>query len=40
MEEEVLTTQELLEQWREPTRAAELAERLAKVAANSCRRQG
>jgi hypothetical protein len=38
MEEDVLTTQDLLEQWREATRAAELAERLAKLAAESAAR--
>lgn len=38
MDEEVLTTQELLEQWREATRAAELAERLAKLATESAAR--
>ncbi len=32
MYEEPLTTGELLEQWREATRAAELAERLARLA--------
>jgi hypothetical protein len=32
MLEEPLTTEKLLEQWREATRAAELAERLAKLA--------
>jgi hypothetical protein len=32
VEEEVPTTAELLEQWREATRAAELAERLADLA--------
>ena len=32
MEEERLTTADLLMQWREATRAAELAERLAEVA--------
>ena len=38
MDEEVLTTQDLLEQWRDATRAAELAERLASVAAESAAR--
>ena len=38
MEEEVLTTQDLLEQWRDATRAAELAERLARLAAESAAR--
>ena len=38
MLDEPLTTEELLEQWREATRAAELAERLAKVAAESAAR--
>lgn len=33
--EEPMTTAELLEQWREATRAAELAARLAKMAAES-----
>ena len=33
-----MTTAELLEQWREATRAAELAEGLAKMAAESQRR--
>ena len=36
--DDVMTTQELLEQWREATRAAELAERLAKMAAESVER--
>ena len=35
VDDEVLTTQDLLEQWREATRAAELAERLANLAADS-----
>jgi hypothetical protein len=35
VDDEVLTTHDLLEQWREATRAAELAERLAKLAAES-----
>lgn len=34
-EDDILTTHDLLEQWREATRAAELAERLAKLAAES-----
>ena len=38
MDDEVLTTQDLLEQWREATRAAELAERLARLAAESAAR--
>ncbi len=38
VDEEVLTTQDLLEQWREATRAAELAERLAKLAVESAAR--
>ena len=38
VEEEVLTTQDLLDQWRDATRAAELAERLAKMAAESVAR--
>jgi hypothetical protein len=38
MDDEVMTTQELLEQWREATRAAELAERLARMAAESVQR--
>lgn len=38
MEEEVLTTHDLLEQWREATRAADLADRLAKLAAESTAR--
>ncbi|HET7027246.1 MAG TPA: hypothetical protein VFI28_06110 [Candidatus Limnocylindrales bacterium] len=38
MEEEELTTQDLLEEWRDATRAAELAERLAKLAAESAER--
>ncbi len=38
VEDEILTTHELLEQWREATRAAELAERLAKMAAESAAR--
>ena len=38
MEDEVLTTQDLLEEWREATRAAELAERLAKLATESAMR--
>jgi hypothetical protein len=38
VDEEVLTTQDLLEQWQEATRAAELAERLAKLAAESAAR--
>lgn len=33
-----MTTSELLEQWREATRAAELAERLAKLAKTSVER--
>jgi hypothetical protein len=36
--EEPMTTSELLEQWREATRAAELAERLAKLAQQSVER--
>jgi len=36
--DEEMTTQELLEQWREATRAAELAERLAKLASQSVER--
>jgi hypothetical protein len=36
--EEPMTTGELLEQWREATRAAELAERLAKLAQQSVER--
>lgn len=35
MEEERLTTADLLTQWRDATRAAELAERLAEVATRS-----
>ena len=38
MEDEILTTQDLLEEWREATRAAELAERLAKLASESATR--
>jgi len=38
VDEEVLTTQDLLEQWRDATRAAELAERLASLAAESAAR--
>jgi hypothetical protein len=38
VEEEVLTTEELLEQWRDATRAAELAERLAQLAAEGAER--
>lgn len=38
MEDEVLSTADLLEQWREATRAAELAERLAKMASDSAAR--
>ena len=38
MDDDVLTTQDLLEQWREATRAAELAERLAKRAGESAAR--
>lgn len=38
MDDEVLTTRDLLEHWREATRAAELAERLAKLAAESAQR--
>jgi hypothetical protein len=36
--EEPMTTAELLEQWREATRAAELAERLTKMAASAVER--
>jgi hypothetical protein len=38
VEEEGLTTQDLLEKWRDATRAAELAERLASLAAESAAR--
>jgi hypothetical protein len=38
VDDDVMTTQELLEQWREATRAAELAERLAQMAAESVQR--
>jgi hypothetical protein len=38
VEEEVMTAADLLEEWREATRAAELAERLAKMAAESSAR--
>ena len=38
MEDDTLSTGDLLEQWREATRAAELAERLAKMAAESVER--
>jgi hypothetical protein len=38
MFEEPVTTAELLEQWREATRAAELAERLAKLATEAAER--
>lgn len=38
MEEYVVTTEDLLEEWRDATRAAELAERLAKLAAESALR--
>ena len=38
MIEEPMTTGELLEQWREATRAAELADRLAKLAQASVER--
>jgi hypothetical protein len=38
MFEEPMTTSELLEQWREATRAAELADRLAKLAKDSVER--
>ena len=38
MLDEPLTTADLLEQWREATRAAELAERLAKLAQTSVER--
>lgn len=38
MEPEVVTTADLLERWREATRAAELAERLAQVAMDSAQR--
>ncbi len=38
MDDVVLTTRDLLEQWQEATRAAELAERLAKLAADSAAR--
>lgn len=38
MEDEPLTAGELLEQWREATRAAELAERLANLARASVER--
>ena len=38
VDEERLTTADLLEQWREATRAAELAERLAKLARTSVER--
>jgi hypothetical protein len=34
VEEDILTREELLEQWRDAARAAQLAERLAKVAAD------
>ena len=38
MNDEPMTTGELLEQWREATRAAELAERLARLAQTSVER--
>ena len=38
MQEEVLTTEDLLEQWREAVRASELADRLAKLALESVER--
>ena len=38
MQEEVLTTEDLLEQWREAVRASELADRLAKMALESVER--
>ncbi|HJP87931.1 MAG TPA: hypothetical protein VJ850_02725 [Candidatus Limnocylindrales bacterium] len=38
LDDEPLTTTELLEQWRDATRAAELAERLAKLARVSVER--
>lgn len=38
MQDELPTTGELLEQWRDATRAAELAERLARLAAESAER--
>jgi hypothetical protein len=38
VEEEVLTPAELLERWRDATRAAELADRLALLAAESVER--
>jgi hypothetical protein len=38
VEDEVLSTQDLLEHWREASRAAELAERLAKLASDSAAR--
>ncbi len=38
MSDEPLTTADLLEQWREATRAAELAERLARLAKTSVER--
>ena len=36
--QDTLSTEDLLEQWREATRAAQLAERLAKLAASSVER--
>jgi hypothetical protein len=38
VQEEVLTTEDLLEQWREAVRASELADRLAKLALESAER--
>ena len=38
VQEEVLTTEDLLEQWREAVRASELAERLANLALESVER--
>jgi hypothetical protein len=38
VQEDVLTTEDLLEQWREAVRASELADRLAKLALESVER--
>jgi hypothetical protein len=38
VDDEIVSTADLLEQWRDATRAAELAERLAKMAAESADR--
>jgi hypothetical protein len=38
VQEEILTTEDLLEQWREAVRASELADRLAKLALESVER--